>query len=114
MSCMSTNNMTRFMEIIDAVDLSVGCEEKFLLFLIAVNLVAFVLYGIDKKRAREGAWRISEKTLIGIAVIGGSIGAIAGMYAFRHKTRHWYFRYGLPMILIAQCVVIWGISIGKI
>lgn len=72
------------------------------LYLIAVNVLAFILYGLDKKRARNREWRISEKTLIGIAVIGGSIGAILGMHIFHHKTRHWYFRYGLPLILIMQ------------
>ncbi len=74
----------------------------FIVYLIVVNVLAFILYGMDKSRARSGQWRISEKTLIGIAVIGGSVGAIIGMYAFRHKTRHWYFRYGLPVILILQ------------
>ena len=49
---------------------------------------------------------ISEKTLIGIAVIGGSVGAILGMYVFHHKTRHWYFRYGLPVILVLQIVLV--------
>ena len=101
------------MNIIDAAGLNAVCGEIFLLYLIVINLVAFVLYGIDKKRARDGTWRISEKTLIGIAVVGGSIGAIAGMYTFRHKTRHWYFRYGLPMILLVQCVILWGIRIRK-
>ena len=71
-------------------------------YLLAVNVLAFILYGVDKKRARNREWRISEKTLIGIAVIGGSIGAILGMHVFHHKTRHWYFRFGLPVILIIQ------------
>ena len=73
-------------------------------YLVVINLLAFVLYGIDKKRARDHAWRISERMLIGIALIGGSVGAIAGMLLFHHKTRHWYFRYGLPLILIVQAV----------
>ena len=73
-------------------------------FLVVINLLAFVLYGIDKKRARDHAWRISERMLIGIALIGGSVGAIAGMLVFHHKTRHWYFRYGLPLILIVQAI----------
>ena len=73
-------------------------------YLVVINLLAFVLYGIDKKRARDHAWRISERMLIGIALIGGSVGAIAGMLLFHHKTRHWYFRYGLPLILIVQVV----------
>ena len=80
------------------------------MYLIAVNVLAFILYGLDKKRARNREWRISEKTLIGIAVIGGSIGAILGMHIFHHKTRHWYFRYGLPLILIMQGVLAYYFS----
>ena len=74
-------------------------------YLIVVNLMAFVLYGADKSKAKRGKWRISEKTLIGIAMIGGSVGAILGMQIFHHKTRHWYFRYGLPAILVIQVVL---------
>lgn len=69
------------------------------LYLAVVNVLAFVLYGLDKYKAKAGAWRIPEKTLLGIAVIGGSVGALAGMNFFRHKTKHWYFKYGLPAIL---------------
>lgn len=65
----------------------------------------FTLYGADKKRAKKREWRISEKTLIGIAVIGGSAGALLGMHVFHHKTRHWYFRYGLPVILAVQVLL---------
>lgn len=83
-----------------------------IILLVLVNLVAFALYGIDKKRARRRAWRISEKTLLGIAVIGGSIGAILGMLLFHHKTRHWYFRYGLPLFLLVQCMILWWIYKG--
>ena len=73
-------------------------------YLVAINILAFILYGTDKKRARNNEWRISERTLLLSAVIGGSIGAILGMHIFRHKTKHWYFRYGLPVILIIQVV----------
>ena len=72
------------------------------IYLAAVNITAFILYGADKKKAKRGQWRIPEKTLLGVAVIGGSAGAILGMFLFRHKTKHWYFRYGLPAILIVQ------------
>ena len=78
-------------------------------YLIVINILAFILYGIDKKWARDHAWRISERMLIGIALIGGSVGAIAGMLLFHHKTRHWYFRYGLPLILILQvAAAVWA------
>ena len=76
------------------------------IYLIIINLIAFALYGTDKSKAKRGKWRISEKTLIGIALIGGSVGAFLGMHAFRHKTRHWYFRYGLPAISLAQVVLL--------
>ena len=82
-------------------------EKILIIYLIAVNLLAFILYGVDKKRAKKREWRISEKALIGIAVIGGSAGALLGMHVFHHKTRHWYFRYGLPVILIIQLLLWW-------
>lgn len=69
------------------------------IYLAVANVIAFALYGLDKYKAKTGAWRIPEKTLLGIAVIGGSVGALAGMNFFRHKTKHWYFKYGLPAIL---------------
>lgn len=71
-------------------------------YLMIVNIVAFAMMGIDKKRARTNAWRISEKSLFLSALLGGSIGAICGMRHFRHKTKHWYFKYGMPAILILQ------------
>ena len=71
-------------------------------YFIIMNIIGFVLMGIDKRRARKRAFRIPEATLFLIAIIGGSIGSLAGMYAFRHKTRHWYFVYGMPLILFVQ------------
>ena len=76
-----------------------------IIYLIAVNIIAFAMYGADKSKAKKGRWRISEKALIVIAVIGGSIGALLGMYVFRHKTKHGAFRYGIPLILAAQIVL---------
>lgn len=72
------------------------------LYIILINLIAFALMGIDKRRAVRHAWRISEKTLFLSALLGGSLGALLGMYTFRHKTRHWYFVYGIPAILLLQ------------
>lgn len=80
-------------------------------WLLLVNLIAFALMGLDKGRAKRGRWRISEKALFLPAVLGGSLGAIAGMRLFHHKTKHWYFRYGLPALLAAQ--VLLGIFLGK-
>ena len=75
-------------------------------YLIAVNLIGFALMGIDKYKTKKRAFRIPEATLFIVAIIGGSIGSIIGMYAFRHKTRHWYFVYGMPAILILQILLI--------
>lgn len=70
--------------------------------MLAVNIITFIVYGIDKYKARKGKWRISEATLILMAVIGGSIGAWIGMKAWHHKTLHKKFRFGVPAILAAQ------------
>ena len=72
------------------------------LYLLVINVVAFGVYGADKRRAQKDRWRVPEKRLFALAVLGGSIGALAGMYVFHHKTRHWYFRFGIPAILILQ------------
>jgi len=76
------------------------------IYFAAVNLIAFFLMGIDKRKARRKAFRIPESTLFIMALIGGSIGSIAGMYLFRHKTQHWYFVWGMPLILILQAVLL--------
>lgn len=76
-------------------------------YIVMMNLVSFALMGIDKYKAKKKAWRIPEATLFLFAIFGGSIGSILGMYLFRHKTRHWYFRYGLPLILIVQLTCIY-------
>ena len=72
------------------------------IYLIFMNLLAFLLMGLDKAKARRNRWRIPEKTLSLSAILGGSIGAILGMQVFRHKTKHASFRIGMPCILIAQ------------
>ena len=74
-----------------------------------MNLIGFALMGIDKHRAKKRAFSIPEATLFLIALIGGSIGSLAGMYAFRHKTRHWYFVYGMPLIILLQLALLVGI-----
>lgn len=75
-------------------------------YIATVNLIGFFLMGIDKRKAIKHAFRVPEATLFTIALIGGSIGSIAGMYFFRHKTRHWYFVYGMPAILILQIALV--------
>ena len=68
----------------------------------ALSLADFVLMGVDKWKAKRGAWRVKESTFFLLAALGGSPGAILGMWAFRHKTRHWYFKFGLPALLLGQ------------
>lgn len=75
-----------------------------------INLASFAAMGMDKRRAKRDAWRIRERTLFLLALFGGSVGAIAGMRIFHHKTRHWYFVVGLPAILVLQigaAVTVW-------
>ena len=81
------------------------------IYLLAVNVVAFFVYGIDKYKARHAKWRISEATLLLLAAIGGSIGAWCGMRAWRHKTKHKKFKYGVPAILILQlALAVWIVN----
>ena len=77
-------------------------------YLAAVNLVTFTVYGVDKAKARRGAWRVPEKTLFLLPLLGGSVGALLGMRVFHHKTKHWYFVWGVPAILAAQiALAVW-------
>lgn len=73
-----------------------------IIYLIIINAAAFIIFGIDKRRAVKNRWRIAESTLFLLALIGGSIGALAGMHVFRHKTKHFRFVLGIPLILILQ------------
>ena len=77
-----------------------------ILYLFVINVVAFLAFGLDKLKAKADAWRIPEKTLLGLAIIGGSVGAILGMRTFRHKTRHKQFSVGLPVILALQLILV--------
>ena len=71
-------------------------------YIVVINLVSFMMFGIDKYKARRGQWRISEATLLAVAAIGGSIGARMGMKVWHHKTLHSKFRYGVPIMLLAH------------
>lgn len=75
-------------------------------YFITINLISFIVMGADKRKAQKHVWRIPESTLFVLAIIGGSIGSIAGMHFFHHKTRHWYFLYGMPAILIVQVIIV--------
>jgi uncharacterized membrane protein YsdA (DUF1294 family) len=73
---------------------------EFVFFLLVMNLVGFIIMGVDKSKARKRQYRISERTLWMMAVFGGSVGVTAGMLYFRHKTKHLQFKYGLPLIVL--------------
>ena len=80
--------------------------KNIIIYFILINIIGFLIMYIDKQKAKKGKWRIPEKTLFFIAIIGGGVGATMGMQVFRHKTRHWYFKYGFPLIAIAQLALI--------
>lgn len=84
-----------------------------LIYLLAINVFAFFLYGIDKWKAKRSKWRIPEITLLSIAVIGGSIGAWLGMKVWRHKTMHKKFKYGIPLILMIQIALVLMLIVKK-
>ena len=79
-----------------------------IVYLIAINIIAFVIYGIDKQKAIRKQWRIPEAQLLVVAAIGGSAGALLGMQFFHHKTRKWKFRLGVPLILAVQ-LILWRV-----
>lgn len=85
-----------------------------ILYAVAVNVVSLIVMGVDKRRAIKRAWRIPESTLFVLAIIGGSIGSIIGMHLFHHKTRHWYFLYGMPVILALQIMLILALVFAPI
>ena len=78
----------------------------FIIYLLTINLLAISIMGIDKQKAKAHAWRIPEKTLFLVSLLGGSLGTWCGMYLFRHKTKHWYFVIGMPLILFLQIAAI--------
>lgn len=79
--------------------------QNILIYLVIINILGFLIMFIDKRKAEKGRWRIPEKTLFIVAFIGGSIGTIAGMYTFRHKTQKLKFTLGFPAILIIQIII---------
>lgn len=80
---------------------------KLLFFYLGImNLLGFFIMFLDKQKARQGKWRIPEKTLFLTALLGGSLGTTLGMHTFRHKTKHWYFKYGMPLILFLQAILL--------
>ena len=84
------------------------------LYIVLVNVVSFLMMGIDKRKAVKRAFRIPEATLFVLALIGGSLGSIIGMHLFRHKTRHWYFLYGMPIIFVLQVILVLAVVFSPI
>lgn len=80
------------------------------LWLAAANILGLILMGADKNRAKRGQWRVPEKTFFLVALLGGCIGCWGGMYFFRHKTRHWYFVVGMPLILTVQILIVFWLK----
>lgn len=76
-------------------------------YIFVINIIAFIMMGIDKLKAKIGAWRISERTLFAMAFMGGSVGILGGMHVFRHKTRHAKFKWGIPLIIIIQGILLY-------
>jgi len=74
----------------------------FVAYLVVINLIAFAIMGLDKNYAAKGKWRIPEKTLFLPVLLGGGIGGVLGMSVFRHKTKHWYFAIGFPLIMVIE------------
>ena len=82
----------------------------FVAYLAVINLTGFIIMGVDKKRAVRGAWRIPEASLFSVALLGGALGCTLGMNHFRHKTKHWYFKYGMPAIFAVQVFLLAALS----
>lgn len=83
------------------------------LYLLLVNLVAFFLYGADKRKAKQNRWRTPERVLLGIALAGGGIGALAGMKVFHHKTKHKIFQILVPLSIVLWAVLL-ALAVGKL
>lgn len=81
-------------------------QEIIIIYLTSINVATFITYGIDKMKAKRSKWRIREASLLLLAVLGGSIGALLGMKVWHHKTMHKKFKYGVPAILIVQMAII--------
>ena len=82
-------------------------DQILLLWCLGLSVLGFFLMGYDKLQAKRGRRRVPEKSLFSVALLGGAAGAVLGMYLFHHKTRHWYFKWGLPAILLLQLGLLW-------
>ncbi len=85
--------------------------ELFVMYLFLINVVGLYVMWSDKQKAKKNQFRIPEKTLFLVAILGGAFGTTYGMYQFRHKTKHWYFKYGMPVILVVETIILGWIFI---
>lgn len=85
-------------------------EKIFIIYIVLINIITFSVFGIDKLKAVKNKWRIPEKVLFILSIIGGSFGGLAGMYSFRHKTQKTVFKFGIPAVLIVQIVLVYLIT----
>lgn len=85
---------------------SIFTTQNILIYILIINVITFLIMWFDKHEAKIGDWRVPERTLFLLVLLGGGIGGIAGMYVFRHKTRKWYFKIGFPAILIMQIILV--------
>ena len=83
----------------------------FFIYLLVINLFGFFAMGLDKHKAKKGKWRIPEKTLFLLAILGGSLGTTIGMHVFHHKTKHWYFKFGMPVIFVIQMLLLFSYAV---
>lgn len=81
-----------------------------LVWMAFTSVIGFILMGVDKDKAKRGAWRIPEKTLLGTAILGGGAGVWLGMELFHHKTKHWYFKYSIPIICLLQIIIVFYVK----
>ncbi|MCI8769279.1 DUF1294 domain-containing protein [Schaedlerella sp.] len=86
-------------------DIMTGMDQALTVYILAVSLLTWILFGLDKWKAIHGKWRIRESTLLGLSFIGGAAGGLAGMYLFRHKIRKMRFRIGVPLMLLVQAAL---------
>jgi uncharacterized membrane protein YsdA (DUF1294 family) len=97
------------MELINLNIKSLNPKDIVLAYILIINLITFISFGIDKRRSRKNRWRIPESTLLGLSLIGGSLGGLIGMYFFRHKTKKKKFTLGMPMLLGLNTYAIFSI-----
>lgn len=86
-------------------DIMTGMDQALTVYILAVSFLTWILFGLDKWKAIHGKWRIRESTLLGLSLIGGAAGGLAGMYLFRHKIRKMRFRIGVPLMLLVQAAL---------